>query len=345
MTTASMKELASSPVPAPLLTLRAGRMFAFIPGSERLAVSEMGALPARVLSLTTGEEIFRLEKPLPYTLGIVASGDGTTFAVAAHAAREAVRDRVILYNAQTGTKIETVRAGHKAELTGHAFAPGSTALLYASSNGLTAIDARLSPAVRSLRVSAEYPENTVYYAVAFSASGDRFASVWWHNALGTHISLFDWPSGEERCRWACSGDVRRIYSSQVLFSPDDQSLLLSMPDGSVAVWSLTAAESDAARIASSAAPTAAANEVAGRLAFSPDGTLLAYAVGSMLGLWAWPSGECLAKWRLPGKTSEVYQLGFSPSGLEVAVSLYNSRSLYLYRVADLLHTRNIHGNQ
>lgn len=346
MSIALAKELANFPAPAPLLTIRAGAVFAFMPCSERLVVCGTGPTSvARMVSLTTCQESFRFDKTPPDVRGCAVSEDGGVIAFAA------IRDRVALYEAQTARKLQALKAGNDGELSGLAFAPGSHALLHSSWRGLTMMDASASPMTRPLQGSAAYPDNTMYRAIAFAASGDQFVAAWSHGRLGNNISLFGWPSGDETRRLTydeTNGFDRHL--NQILFSPGEQSLVLKMHDGAVAIMALTdtgAVELQAEWIThADVAPEIENTNTTynGCLCFSPDGTLLAYAVGSMLGLWTWSSGVCLGKWSLPGQNPRPYQIGFSPSGREVVVSLHSSRSIYLYRLADLLNTRNIDGN-
>lgn len=332
------------PLPQPILTTRFGRVFAFMPDGERLVVSGMGAIsPARMVSLATAQNIFTFEKPLSDVGGVAVAEDGVVIAIATR------YGRVYLYDPQTGRKKQTLKAGNDGQLSGLAFAPGSHSLLHSSWGGLTGIDVNEKPTARSLRTSSPWPDNTSYDTVAFSPLGDRFAAVWFGHSTGTNISLFSWPSGDEISRFPCAGveDSHQYCLSQIVFSPDDRSLLLSIPDGSVTLWPLAGLEPPESGTTWIERPAALDPERlgAGCLSFSPDGALLAYGLGNMLGLWAWPSGVCLGKWRLPGRDPMAFRLGFSSSSREVAVSRYGSGGIFVYRVADLIGARNIHGNQ
>lgn len=334
------------PLPSPALTIRLGAVFAFLPDGERLVVSGTGPTStARMVSAVTGQELFVFDKLPQNVRGAAVSDDGTLVALAA------LRDRVALYDAQTGGKLQTFKAGNDADLSGLEFAPSSHVLLHCSWHGLTALDAASSPAARPLLVSTAYPDNTMYYDVAFSPEGDRYACGWSHSTLGNNVSLFKWPSGEETDRLPCGPNDYFLHPNQVLFSPDGGAIVVRVADGSVVVLPLGGATLPGYKTTwierTEVAPDAPSqgSTYGGCLCFSPDGTLMAYGQRSMLGLWAWPSGECLGKWSLPGRDPMAEQVAFSPSGQEVAASVYSSRSVFLYRVADLIRTRNIYGNQ
>lgn len=327
------------PLPSPVLLIRLGAVFAFLPDGERLVVSGTGPTSAaRMVSAVTGQEIFAF-KPPPSVRGVAISGDGERVALAAH------RDRVVLYDSQTGVQVQAFKAGNDADLSGLEFAPGSHALLHSSWHGLTAMDATQTPVARPLRVSAAYPDNTMYYAMAFSPAGDHFAGAWFDHTRGNNVSLFEWPSGEEANRLPCEVNDYFQHPTQVLFSPDGQSLVLKLADGSVVVLPLSGSALPGHKTTwierSEVVPATEESNAAGYggcLCFSPDGMLLAYGQRGMLGLWAWPSGACLGRWGLPGRNPETKQVAFSPSGREVAASLSSSSSLFIYRIADLIGT-------
>lgn len=321
------------PQPSPILTIRLGAVFAFLPDGERLVVSGTGPTStARMVSAVTGQELFAFDKLPPNVRGAAVSDDGTIVALAA------LRDRVALYDARTGGKVQAFRAGNDDNLSGLEFFPGSHTLLHSSWHGLTAMDAAGHPTVRPLQVSGEYPDNTMYYAVAFSSGGDRFAGAWFDHTRGNNVSLFEWPSGEETDRLPYGGDDQ---PNQILFSPDGGAVVVRVADGSVVILPLGGATLPGCRRwieRAEVAPDAPSSGATygGCLCFSPDGTLMAYGQRSMLGLWAWPSGECLGKWSLPGRNPMAEKVAFSPSGQKVAASLYSSRSVFLYRVAGLI---------
>ena len=337
-------ETANPPAPAPALTIRLGAVFAFMPDGRRLVVSGTGPTSAaRMVSAATGQELFSF-KPPPSVRGVAVSGDGERVALAAH------RDRVILYDSQIGGRVQAFQAGNDADLSGLEFAPGSRALLHSSWHGLTAMDGAFSPAVRPLRVSAAYPDNTMYFAIAFSPAGDRFAAARFDHTQGSIVSIYGWPSGDEIAVFPCAPDFNS-HPNQLLFAPDGQSLVLKMADGSVTVGGFagwTPPDPKTAWIRPAEAwldMERSGTGYGGGLCLSPDGALLAYGQRGMLGLWAWPPGDCLGKARLPGRDPVTKRVAFSPSGREVAASVSGSHSVFIYRVADLTNARNINGNQ
>ena len=335
------------PLPAPIFTTRSGRIFAFLPDGERLVVSGTGPKSvSRIISLVAGQDLLVFDKPPQSVRGNAVSTDGKTVALAAH------HDRVTLYDSQTGQKQQSLKVGNDVNLSGLEFVPGSHDLLHSSWGGLTALEADENGnyTVRPLRTSLPFPDNTMYYAIAFAASGNRFACLWSSHTVGTNISLYAWPPGDEIARLPCRQWDHSYCLDQIIFTPGDQSLLLTAPDGSIMLWPLVGGEPTGSSQLWLAGP-AALSDVgkvstvhSGRLCFSQDGTLLAAGLDNTLGLWAWPSGECLGEWRLPSSDPIIYQIGFSPTGLELAASRYGS-NISVYRVADLLNTRNIYGNQ
>ncbi len=327
--------LSLPPLLPPLLSIRTGKKFAFLPDGERMVAA--GAEKAWMVSLATGQPLLEFVKPAPFVRGVAVSSDGHVVAIAAQ------RDRVILYDADTGSKTHSLKVGNDGELSGLQFAPGSHTLLHSSWHGLTVIDPDSSPVVRPLRVSAAFPENTMYHGIAFSPSGERFASVWSRHWLDGNVSLCNWPSGEETDLLPCAAQRHSYLFSHALFSPDNRALLLNLPDGSVVFWDLigtTQTGSSRTWIAQTDVGPgggSAGDRYSGCLEFSPDGTLLAYGQEGMLGLWAWRSGDCLGRWSVPGRNPMVKQIGFFPSGNELVVSFWDApRGIFVYRVADLI---------
>ena len=326
------------PLPPPIFSTRAGGVFAFMPDSERLVLSGTGPKSlSRIISLSTGQDVLTFEKP-PSSVRINAiSQDGNTVALAAH------DNKVVIYDPQTGMKKQTLKIEGYVDPSGLAFAPGSCDLLHSSWDGLTALEADAEGiySVRSVRVTSAFPDNTMYYAIAFAASSNRFAYIW-YDYTGTHISLCLWPPGDEINRIAIQNYPHSYCLDRILFSPDDCSVLLTVPDGSIASWT----PGEASHLAYARTPIAFSSPIpglrgsdlnSGSLNFSPDGTILAYGLNGALGLWAWPSGERLGEWRLPGREPSIYQIGFSPTGRELVVSCYGP-GISVYRVVDLLNT-------
>ena len=130
---------------------------------------------------------------------------------------------------------------------------------------------------------------------------------------------------------------------QIAFTPSDQSLLFDKPDRTVVLWpfpSAAPAEPEAVWIEPSERQEGESSTSVGQLSFSPDGTLLAYSLNGILGIWAWPSGECLGKWKVPGRGPIFYQLGFSVSGRELIASYWSApMGVHVYKVADFMNKK------
>lgn len=323
------------PMPAPIVTIRPGKVFALMPDGERIVVSGTGPKStSRMVSLATGQDLFAFEKIPPSVRGNAVSGDGTRIAFAADC------DRVTFYDTQTGQKGQTLKVSCDYDLSGLEFVPGSSSLLRAVNRELTAIeaDANGSYSVRSLCALEVPPDTPMYYAIAFSATGDRLACVW-GNPGSCSVSLLEWPSGKEINRISGRDQQYQHHGfDKVMFAPGDQALLFSKPDRSVTLWNLTnAASVDSQTVWIEPVDIPERRIFVGRLSFSPDGTLLAYGTNGILGIWAWPSGKCLGKWKVPGRDPMFYQLGFSVSGQELIASYWSApMGVHVYKAADFL---------
>ncbi len=322
-------------LPMPIVIIRPGKVFALMPDGERIVVSGTGPKStSRMVSLATGQDIFVFEKTPPSVRGNAVSSDGTTVAFAADC------DRVTFYDTQTGQKGQVLKVSCNPDVSGLEFVPGSTSLLRAVSRELTAIEANTngSYSVRPLRVLENPPDTPMYDAIAFSSTGNQFACAW-TNPGSSSVSLLQWPSGKEinRISWK-DRQYQHHGFDRIVFTPGDQSLLLSKPDRSVVLWRLidaASAEAETVWIEPSATPERSI--FVGRLSFSPDGTLLAYGMNSILSLWAWPDGKCLGKWKVPGRDPMFYQLGFSVSGRELIASYWSApMGVHIYRIAEFL---------
>lgn len=66
------------PMPAPIVTIRPGKVFAPMPDGERIVISGTGPKStSRMVSLATGQDLFAFEKTPPHVRGSAVSGDGT----------------------------------------------------------------------------------------------------------------------------------------------------------------------------------------------------------------------------------------------------------------------------
>lgn len=325
------------PMPAPIAKIRKGSSFAFMPDGERVLVA--GASRAWMASLVTGDLLFEYEKPARFVSRIAVSGDGTL------AAMSQSGGRITLYDAQTGKKENSLKVGEGGDVSGLAFAPRSHVLLHSNWHEVTVVDVDDNLKICLLKTSEAYPNNTQHYAITFAASGNYFTCLWSSHTT-TDISLSLWPARDEIKSLSVESDkqsYRQSYVfSQMAFSPDEKTILLTAPDGSITSHSLANGTSEAAEMSLLAEATAAETAprfFLGGLCFSPDSTLLAYKLNGILGLWAWPSGRCLGKWKAPGREPMFYQIGFSNSGREIVASLGSSPSgIFVYRTADFINS-------
>lgn len=309
----------------PVLTIRRAGCFAFLPDGERLVVAKPNGDPqARVLSLKTGEEVVQCGG-LPVNLRRIAVSDNGRFLAFGRMERD-----VTLCDAQTGKVAHRLQVKSDGEISGLSFAPQSETLVHATWRGLTVIDAVEG---RILRTIAVQSGNTFlpprYYALSFSLGGDRLAvgwSVFHSSSTQRHrVSIFAWPSGEEIKQFLCSEDPNKVT-----FAPDGKSLVTKLSDGRFEARRLTTG-----RPFFKLLPLAenVASAYFGTLAFSPDGTLMAYGQGAVLALWSWTSRQLLGAWRLPGRSPLAFDAAFSPDGEQIAVA--DRTTIFLYPVTDL----------
>ena len=324
------------PMPKPLLKIPKGSKFVFMPDGDRLFVA--ASERAWMASLSTGELLFEFEKPARFVRRIAVSDDGTLAAMALSC------ERVFLYDAQTGEKTHSLKVGDGADVSGFEFAPGSHNIMHSSWRILTAItentDGNFS--LQPLRVLEVPPDNPMYYTVAFAASGNYFACFWTGQST-YNISVLKWPLGEEMQRLSWKRESWQHHSSdQLCFTPEGHSLLLTNPDGTLALHTLTDAKSKTKEVSLLAEVTkteAKPRFFISDLCFSPDGILLTYKLNGILGLWEWPSGKCLGKWKASEPKPYFDQIGFSNSGREFVISLGGSPSgIFVYRTADFINS-------
>ena len=325
------------PMPKPIVKVPKGSHFAFMPDGDRLFVA--ASERAWMASLSTGELLFEFEKPKRFVSRVAVSDDGTLAAMAQSCGR------VTFYDPQNGKKIYSQKVGSDTDVSGLAFAPGSHFLLHSDWHGVTVVDVDDNYIIRSLKASGAYPNNTQHYAIAFATSGDRFACLWGGHTT-TEVSLFHWPSRNEIKSLSVESDKQSYRQSYVfgrlIFSPNGETLLLTAPDGSVILHSLVDSKLEKAGIsllAEATAIEAAPRFFLGDACFSPNGKLLAYRLNGILGVWEWPSGKCLGKWRAIGRNSAFCQIGFSQSGRELVACLASSPGgIFVYRTADLINS-------
>jgi len=328
------------PMPAPIKKIRKGSKFAFMPDGDHVFVA--ASERAWMASLSTSELLYEFEKPARFISRIAVSDDGELTAMAQSCGR------VSLYEAETGKKVFSRKVGSETDTSGLAFAPRSHSLLHATWRQLTMVEPAMegSFSICPLPVPEVWPDNPMYYAVAFRSSGNNFVCIL-RQHLANSAALFRWPLDTDVRRIPLNDDRQTSTTwqgygfSEIVFTPDQQSFLVANPDGSVGRHSFTGTESQKTVIP---APALAADETEprfflGDLCFSPNGKTLAYKLNGILGLWAWPSSECLGKWRISEPESFFCQAGFSNSGREFVISLGGSPSgIFVYRTADFINS-------
>ena len=324
-------------MPAPIARIRKGSKFAFMPDSDRLFVA--ASERAWMASLSTSELLFEFEKPARFVSRIAVSDDGEIAALAQSCGR------VSLYETETGKKLFSRKVGNETDTSGLAFAPRSHDLLHTTWRQLTMVEAGTDGnfLIRPFPVPEDWPDNPMYYAIAFCPAARQFVCVLRQHQTN-YATLFDWPLSKELDRLPLQGDNSDPWQSytfsQVLFTSEDHSFLLTNPDGSVTSHSFTVEVSESTPIDLLAEVTWSEEAIRfflGDICVSPDGSLLAYKLNGILGIWAWPSGKCLGKWKASGPKPYFDHMGFSNSGCELVISFGGSASgIFIYRTADLI---------
>ena len=293
-------------------------------------------------SLSTSDLLYEFEKPTRFISRIAVSDDGKMAAMAQSCGR------VTLYDTETGKKLYSGKVGSETDVSGLAFAPGSHDILHTTWRQLTMVEAGANGSftIRPLPVPEVWPDNPMYYAVAFCPSENEFVCIL-RQHLTNSVALFRWPLDTDVRRMTLDGDRSSLTSwqsynfSEILFTPDHQSFLLINPDGSVSLRSFTDTVSQKTIFPPAAIATDETEPrfFLGDLCFSPNGKILAYKLNGTLGFWAWPSGKCLGKWRASGSKPYRDHIGFSNSGRELVISLGGSPSgIFIYRTADFINS-------
>jgi WD40 repeat protein len=278
---------------------------AFDPLSRELAAASQGG---RIWSWDLGTGKPRFEQPASAggtLLNVVFSPDGKQLAAGGW------RQSIHLIDAQTG--IELPNSPWRAQLgavNALSFSPDSPRLI---SVGWDGVVRRWS--TQSAVESIPFVEARKATALAVSRDGQYLATA----RQDSRIVLLDAKTGKELRELAGPA----VRAAALAFSSDGKRLAGSFADGQVIVW-------DTANEVPPLTITMPPGDEAYRLAFSPDGSMLA--TGSlrrtpgavMLRLWDARTGKLIRN--LPddpartGHTSAVWALAFHPSGKRLASS-------------------------
>lgn len=211
--------------------------------------------------------------------------------------------RLILWDAQTGTRLAQSQAGHTDRINAVAFNTDNTILASASSDGtlrlwkVAAGGAALEPQGEPLTGHAD-----AVWTAAFSPDGRLLAS----GGADGDIRLWDARTGEAVGRPVKTGDAT-VYS--LAFRPDGQMLVSAGDSSTIQRWTVNQNTLEA-----SGEPLSGHRNWVLAAAFTPDGQLLASSgADEQIMLWDVSAGQVLGQIDT-GHADWVRSLAFSPAG-------------------------------
>jgi WD40 repeat protein/tRNA A-37 threonylcarbamoyl transferase component Bud32 len=313
------------------------RAVTFSPAGDRvLTIEDYRSNAMRLWDSETGRLLCEMEGHANSITSLAFSADGTRLASGS-------RDQTIgLWDLGTGRRVATLR-GHRGWVGAVAFKPDGTRLVSASQDQTVRVwDANTGAEVVVLK-----GHTGEVFNVAYISGGSEIVSV---SRDGT-VRLWDARAAERG--GVLSGHASYVYS--VAFHPDGERVASAAWDGTVRVWDATSGRQIALldhgknKIVTAVAFNPAGNLLATRardgvrlwdtitlrevhrwdvkhnswkdprLAFSPDGTLLATGrEGGTVLVWDVASRKEFAEFR--GHQDEVRDLAFSPDGRWLATS-------------------------
>jgi WD40 repeat protein len=162
-------------------------------------------------------------------------------------------------------------------------------------------------------------------ALAVSPRGDRLiAGSVGLDPSADHGEVVLWETGDWRELMRESQD-----NLAVGFSQDGRQMGATAPNGAIGIWDAATGRSILI-MQQDGEPS-----MAGELAFAPDGSHLATALGGSLRIWNLAGEEVARREHRDGKT--IWDLAFSPDGRSIATgSADNTAAIWLWQPADLI---------
>lgn len=284
----------------------------FSPDGKHLATAGWDHV-ARVWDSSNGKELLTLEGHDNVIFGIAFSPDGKRLATAGW------DELVIIWEVGTGEVLSRLEAG--TGLTGTAFSPDGSILAAGGADGKVILwntnDWSPRPSLAGL--------SDVVSGLRFNADGTRLATA----SGDRRVNLWDVDSSE--LLLVLSGNQGPLMSVDI--SLDGSRLISGSADGTVRVWDLSPGREWLALDSLGGA---------GRITYSPDGSLLAAGTGpeGLVKVWGTATGEEVLSLGQAedGHSSWVESTAFSPDGALLATASLDGTA----RIWDVGNGRLVH---